>query len=89
VREPSGIRIEFAFVPRVERPRCGQKLRLRHRAAVRFGAIAWSYYRRRSSMRLRVSKSCDDWMDPMAAVEHATKPKDEVNADLLVIAAGM
>jgi len=24
----------------------------------------------------------------MAAVEHATKPKDEVNADLLVIAAG-
>jgi len=24
----------------------------------------------------------------MAAVEHATNPKDEVNADLLVIAAG-
>jgi hypothetical protein len=39
-------------------------------------------------MHLRVSKSCDDWMDRMAAVEHETKPKDEVNADLLVIAAG-
>ena len=57
-------------------------------AAIRFGAIARSYYRRRSSMRLRVSKSCDDWMDRMAAVEHATKPKDEVNANLLVIATG-
>jgi len=51
-------------------------------------AIARSYYRRRSPMRLRVSKSRDDWMDRMAAVKHATKPKDEVNADLLVIAAG-
>jgi len=39
-------------------------------------------------MRLRVSKSCDDWIDRVAAVEQAMKPKDEVNADLLVIAAG-
>jgi hypothetical protein len=28
------------------------------------------------------------WMGRMAVVEHATKPKDEVNADLLVTAAG-
>ena len=50
-------------------------LRPTHRAAVRFGAIARSYYRRRFSMLLRVSKSCDDWMDRMAAVEHASKTK--------------
>jgi hypothetical protein len=61
---------------------------LTHRAGVQFGAIGRSYYRRQSSIRLRVSRSCDDYMDRMAAVEHPTKPKDEVNADLLVIAAG-
>jgi hypothetical protein len=60
---------------------------LTYRAAVRFGAISRSYYRHRSSMRFRASKSRDDWM-ANGGRRIRGEPKDEVNADLLVIAAG-